>query len=170
MPRSRSTETVTAAEAVTLLERLEPRSGITVRKFRYIAQLLGMVSGTRGATRLYDRADICLVRLCLRLEGETSLWLARAAILYLEPTLRVIFSAVPLYGVVRLHGNRAEQTILERVKRDRLPGTIIVLRDVWKGVPEGMRAIRKRQPEVWAWSAVPPALAAKRVQEIAGAT
>src|SRR5262249_13093329 len=140
---------------------------ITERKFRYIAQLLGMGGHGHGATRLYDVADVGLVRLCLRLEAETSLWLARAAVLYNEPKLRLVLGTTPVASAMLLSGNRALLTTLGEIQQKRWSGTVVALRDVWRGVREGMRDIRRRTPEIWVWKPLPATVAVKRVVKLA---
>jgi hypothetical protein len=167
---------VTVAEAVSLLRRLEPRNAadLTDRKLRYMAAMLGVEAGRSGATVLLNRVDLLLMRMLIRLEASgLSRPLARFAAVCVAPEVRELLSrgrpvasvvVVPIataYPKVR----RPVLTSLGEAQRLGLGGVYVVLRELAAGIAEGIRATRTAQPTVWQWKPVEPSTAAYRLAD-----
>ena len=167
---------VTAAEAVDVLQALEPRhaADLNERKFHYTAALVGgETAGLRGATVLYDWQTVALVRLVLVLETSLSRPVARTVIaavwqdvrqLMDEGRLGTKFVAVAIADRPPLL--RQGPVVVPRAELRPEHRARIELRAVAEGVIAAMRRIRERNETIRMWADVSPSSATYRLKEL----
>jgi DNA-binding transcriptional MerR regulator len=146
---------LTLAEAALLLSRLEKQivSLDQVRAVLLLDTRRRVVSPLRhGETRLYTSDDVAAVRLVLRLRASgVSPTVARVVVACFRDELSQSWRQSLALAVSGLRGE------LLPIHAERPKGTVawVPLREIWAGIEEAIRGVRKAQPEVWQWKPQP---------------
>src|SRR6476469_2039132 len=142
---------LTLQEAASLLSRLEKRS-VSTNQVRAVLLLNTRGRTLRphrhGETRLYISDEVAAVRLVLRLRAAgVSPTVARVVVACLRDELSRLWRRPLALAVTGLSGE------IVPLSAERPPGTIawVPVRDVWVGIDDAIRAVRRAQPEVWQW-------------------
>jgi hypothetical protein len=170
---------VTAAEAVDLLQRLEPRltADLNERRFQHTAALVGAEpTGVSGATMLYTWVDVALVRLVFVLEHQCgSRPVARAVVAMLWPQVRTLLErgrpiaaviVVPIADKPPWLRQPPMLTTVGEARKRQLGGIHIALRDIATGIQDGVRDMRRRHETVRMWADVAPSTAATWLRDV----
>jgi DNA-binding transcriptional MerR regulator len=158
---------VTLSELVAVVERLEGQP-CSPRQVRYLESfgVLPPRGRTDGGVRLYDAADVAVVCLIVRMRAaDVPLWVCKAALVHLGPTLREVFVGRADRAAV-VNGPR-----VLIVKREAAPVTrwTFHLSAIREAASKAVRALRVQQPDVtWAgWHTMPAHRAAKLMEATA---
>jgi DNA-binding transcriptional MerR regulator len=159
--------TVTLSELLALVHRLEGRTQ-SPRQIRYLesAGVLSPRGRTQAGVRLYDVADVALLRLVVQMRRQDiPLWVVKGILAHMGPSLRDVF--------VRRTDRAAivEGPRMLIVKRMSAPPSrwTFDLKAMGAGATVAVRALRARRPELtWAgWHTMPAYRAAQLMEATA---